>query len=64
MNKFLDNHHVPFAGSDGKILPLRKRIAPALDVFLFNRAAAERGVQRILRLWTWLKYIVYSGLRR
>jgi len=44
LNKFFDSHGVPFAGNDGKILPLHKRIIPALDVFFFNRSAAEHRV--------------------
>jgi len=64
LNKFFDSHGVPFAGNDGKILPLYKRIIPALDVFLFNRSAAEHGVHRTLRLWAWLKNVVGLGSRR
>lgn len=60
---FLDKH-TAFANGRGEIIPTYKRIVPLVDGFLFQRSAAEQGVQRTLRLWAWLKNVVGLGSRR
>jgi len=66
LNNFFDSHGVPFAGNNGEILPLWKRIIPAIDVFLFNRAAQQNmhltsGIRRGFRGGFWLR--VSSALK-
>lgn len=60
---FLDKH-TAFANGRGEIIPTYKRIVPLVDDLLFQRSAAEHGVQRTLRLWAWLKNNLVLGLRR